>query len=102
MNDEFPTIITRAAEELGIAYLAEEERARIISSFSETVLKRLLVDITEALPENMRGELFAMGKTGNLSAVSAFIEHHIPNADEFIAQHIRATIEEIKKGARKT
>ena len=102
MNEEFQTIIALAAEELGITHLPPEERERIFSSFSETVLKRLLVDIAEALQENIRGELFAIGKTGNLPAINAFLERHIPNADEFIAQNIRSTIEEIKKKARKS
>lgn len=73
-------------QELGIAQLPLERQEEVLTAMTEAVLKRITLRLVEALSEEKRSELEALGE--EKEKISQFLAANIPNHEELVKEEV--------------
>ncbi len=83
-------------EQLGIQNLPEDEQLEIISGFIDGCMQQATALILSQLPEDGIKKVDGLLESGELEAVNAYIQKHVPRAAEIMDEAIKIGIEEFK------
>lgn len=83
--------------ELNLGALTPEEQDTVLEGLGELAMKRVLIYVLEALPEEKRDELEQLILAERDEELQTFIGTQVPNASELIQRGIMDTIEEHKR-----
>jgi hypothetical protein len=81
------------ATELGIGNLAPNEQEQIIVEVGQNIMKRIIVELMNLLPEDRKDEFVALSDSGDENQMMEFIAGAIPGVDEILKKIVREEIE---------
>ncbi|MFY9463059.1 MAG: DUF5663 domain-containing protein [Candidatus Sungiibacteriota bacterium] len=101
-----PSTQTNILERLGLQELPEEAQIALLTKMTESVIKRIAVEVLEQLSEDDRTTLFALQEKGELEPVEKFLKEKIPEYDSIadkvvqeFTDEMRDTVAALKKAA---
>ena len=83
-------------EQLGLAELPEEAQISLLTKMTESVIKRIAVEVLEHLSEDDRGTLFALQEKGELAPVEKFLKEKISDYDGIADKVVRKLTDEMR------
>lgn len=83
-------------EKLGIQNLPEDEQLEVISGFIDGCMQQATALILSQLPEDGIKKVDGLIEAGEIDAVNAYVQKHVPNAAEIMDEAIKIGIEEFK------
>lgn len=89
--------IENIMSELGISDLPIDAQDRILSQFTENLVKSISLAIMEKLPEDKLGEFEKISETGDQEKINQFLSAQLPDYQTFIQNVITAEKEDFKK-----
>ena len=81
--------------ELGIAELPPERQEEVLTAMTEAVLKRITLRLVEALSEEKRSELEALGE--DTEKISQFLAANIPNHEALVKEEVAKFKQDMQK-----
>ena len=90
-------IIGNIIDELGISDLPVDAQDRIISQFTENLVKSIALAIMERLPEDKRGEFEKLSEAGEQEKINQFLTAQIPDYQNLVQNEVNSAKEEFKK-----
>lgn len=99
-----PSPSSNILERLGLQELPEETQITLLTKMTESVIKRIAVEVLERLPEGDRTALFALQEKGDLAQTESFLKARITDYDgmaqriaQEFADEMRDTVAMLKK-----
>jgi len=83
--------------ELNIGHLSEASQNEVLDAVGNMLMHRVLFKLNSMLPENEQQNFGNLLGAGKEEEAQALVLKHIPNAEEVIANELRAGIEEHKR-----
>lgn len=83
-------------KELGLEGLSEEKQTELLTTMTESVLKRITVRVLEQLSEEDKKEFDRVRETADPDKISEFLRAKIDNYDKMVEEVIKEFKEEIK------
>ena len=83
-------------ERLGLQELPEETQIALLTKMTESVIKRIAVEVLEQLSEDDRVTLFALQEKGELEPVEKFLKERIPGYDGMADKVVREFTDEMR------
>lgn len=80
--------------ELGIEEAAPEIQEKVVSQFTETLLKKIMARIFDLLPEGKKDEFLKLQEAGDEEKLENFLKNNIPNFENLMTETIEAAKEE--------
>lgn len=103
MNNE-ELLIKNLLVSLGVEDADPDVQEKTVAIFTETLLKKISVKISEILPTEKQNELLSIQKTGDEVAVEDFLKEHIPDFEQIMEEvreealtEFRNIVEELTK-----
>lgn len=90
------TLHTELAQTLDIQNLPAEDQAEIFVRLGENIMKQVIIDINDRVPETIREEFHKLIETGSPEDVVQFLDPIIPDLDTVIQEASEKTIIEFK------
>ena len=90
-------VIGNIIDELGISDLPVDAQDRIISQFTENLVKSIALAIMERLPEDKRGEFEKLSEAGEQEKINQFLTAQIPDYQNLVQNEVNSAKEEFKK-----
>ncbi|OIO47586.1 MAG: hypothetical protein AUJ32_02785 [Parcubacteria group bacterium CG1_02_40_82] len=90
------TIQQNIIQGLGLQDLPEETQIKLLTQMTESVLKRVTVQVLERLSEQEREEFAKLQETGDVAKVDEFLKSKIPDYDGMVEQVVAEFKEEMK------
>ena len=87
--------------DLGLQDDSPEVQAEIIGMIGKLIFKEMTLEILEALPESERAALDEHMGSGDMQALRAFLEKHIPDTDAFLASAAQRAYASVKVRANR-
>ena len=87
--------------DLGLQDDSPEVQAEIIDMIGKLIFKEMTLEILEALPESERASLDEHMGSGDMQALRAFLEKHIPDVDAFLGNAAQRAYAAVKERARR-
>ena len=84
-------IIGNIIDELGISDLPVDAQDRIISQFTENLVKSIALAIMERLPEDKRGEFEKLSEAGEQEKINQFLTAQIPDYQNLLPKQKKYT-----------
>ena len=84
-------------KELGLEKLPEDLQIKLLTQMTESVLKRITIEVFEKLSEKEREEFEKLQSKGDVSQVDDFLKEKIPNYEEMVQEIIEDFKAEIKE-----
>jgi hypothetical protein len=81
MNDE---LRQQVISELGLEILDRDQQDAVLSDVGELILRQLMLETYDALPENVKPSFKEKGEQGDLEGVMAIIDSNIPNPETLV------------------
>ena len=75
-------------KELGIDSLPPERQEEVLAAMTEAILKRIILRLAGELSEEQRGQLEAVGSSGDSEKISQFLTANIPNYETLIQEEV--------------
>lgn len=88
-------------KELGLEELSEEDRADIVISMSESVLKRIAVNVLEKLSDADREEFEKLQENASPDQIDAFLQSKIENYEQIVEDTVIEFKNEMKESINK-
>ncbi|OHB18504.1 MAG: hypothetical protein A2854_00015 [Parcubacteria group bacterium RIFCSPHIGHO2_01_FULL_56_18] len=82
--------------EMGIENESPEAQAHLIASLGENILNRITLEMLKVLPESKYEKFSSLVGAGDMDALRAFLEKHIPALDNFIQKAAKEEYEATK------
>ncbi|HAQ05918.1 TPA: hypothetical protein DCP13_03970 [Candidatus Azambacteria bacterium] len=90
-------VIGNIIDELGISDLPVEVQDRILSQFTENLVKSIALAIMERLPEDKREEFEKLSEAGEQEKINQFLTAQIPDYQNLVQNEVNSAKEEFKK-----
>lgn len=94
MNKEI--IEKNIIEELGLQDLPPETQINLLTQMTESVLKRITVQVLERLSDTERDEFAKLQEAGDADQVDEFLKTKIPNYEQMLKDEVGNFKEEMK------
>ena len=91
--NEFQTELVKT---LGIEHLSQEEQEKVVVGIGENILRQVIVNVYDKVPETDRDEFHALIESGNVDDMRNFLEGKVDNVDDLIQGASKQVIEEFK------
>lgn len=82
--------------ELGAEDADPEIQGEVINTFTETLLKKMLVKVFDLLPQEKQGEFIALQESGDGEKVENFLKENIADFDKAMAEVAESAKEEFR------
>lgn len=83
-------------QRLGLQELPEEAQITLLTKMTESVIKRIAVEVLEQLSEEDRKTLFALQEKHELAPVEEFLKGKIPGYDGIADKVVREFTDEMR------
>ncbi|MAF20654.1 MAG: hypothetical protein CMI55_03155 [Parcubacteria group bacterium] len=83
-------------KELGLEGLPEDKQIELLTTMTESVLKRITIKVLELLSEEDKKEFDQVRETNDPDKISEFLKDKINNYDEIVEDVIKEFKEEMK------
>tara|TARA_Y100000294_G_scaffold144193_1_gene139071 strand:+ start:377 stop:697 length:321 start_codon:yes stop_codon:yes gene_type:complete len=83
-------------KELGLEGLPEDKQIELLTTMTESVLKRITIKVLELLSEEDKKEFDQVRETNDPDKISEFLKDKIDNYDEMVEDVIKEFKEEMK------
>jgi hypothetical protein len=94
MNDDIKKIIE---EELHLGALPPEAREKVFSVIGEKVMKQIIIDVYQYVPEAQIKEIDAKVDAGDVEGLVVYLETHVPQSGVIIQESAKKVIADFKK-----
>jgi len=95
------TIQQNIIKELGLEELSKEDQDEIVTSMSESVLKRIAVNVLEKLSDADRGEFEKLQETASPEQIDDFLKSKIENYEQIVNDTVIEFKNEMKESINK-
>ncbi len=82
--------------QLGLESLSQEEQNEILSQFTDSLLKRLVVRVYDRLNDQDQATFDQVTESGDQAQVESFLKTKIPNLEEIREEETSGLIQEMK------
>ncbi len=89
--------INKILQELGIDGLPIEMQDRILSKFTENLIKQIGLKIFPLIPEADRDAFEKLSSQGDVEAINNFLKEKIPDCEHIITAEVNQAKEDFKK-----
>jgi hypothetical protein len=90
------TIQQNIIKELGLENLPEDKQTELLTTMTESVLKRITIAVLERLSEEDKKEFDKVRETDDPDKINEFLRTKIDNYDQMVEKIIKEFKEEIK------
>ena len=90
------TIQQNLIQELGLGDLPEDKQVELLTTMTESVLKRITIQILEQLSEEEKKEFDQVRETADPDKITRFLREKIENYDEMAENTVKEFKEEMK------
>jgi len=87
---------TQLAQALNIQNFSAEDQAEIFAQLGENILKQMIIDVSDKVPQAERERFRQLIKAGSFEDVVAFLEPIVTDLDFVIKEASQKTISEFK------
>lgn len=84
-------------QELGLQDLPEATQIKLLTQMTESVLKRIIIEVLEKLSEKEREEFEKLQEKGNVKEMDKFLKEKIPNYEEMVQDIVEDFKNEMKE-----
>lgn len=99
------TIQQNLIQELGLGDLPEDKQVELLTTMTESVLKRITIQVLEQLSEEEKKEFDQVRESNDPDKITEFLREKIENYDEMaentvkeFKEEMKDTIEDLEKG----
>ena len=92
-------LMKEIVKECGLESAPAETQAELLSMIGKNIVGRVVVEILKTVPTPAHKKFEALIGKGDVDALRAFLEPHIPDLDDFIAREARKEYETTKAHA---
>jgi hypothetical protein len=86
MNDE---LRQQVISELGLEILDRDQQDAVLSDVGELIIRQLILDTYDALPENAQTLFKQKSEAGDIAGVIAVIEANVPNPETLLQAAVK-------------
>lgn len=86
------TLRTTIASALKLDDLSKEDQEEVVGGLADVVMRRTLLDLTLALPEEKQEAFLTLVNEGNQEELKVFVEKNIPDAQTIIKNAVNGEI----------
>jgi len=90
------TLQQNIIQDLGLQDLPQETQIKLLTQMTESVLKRITVQVLERLSEQEREEFAKLQETGDANKVNEFLKLKIPDYEDMVQKIVAEFKEEMK------
>lgn len=90
------TIQQNLIQELGLGGLPEDKQVELLTTMTESVLKRITIQILERLSEEEKKEFDEVRETNDPDKITGFLREKIKDYDEMAENTVKEFKEEMK------
>lgn len=90
-----PTALDTLVETLRLSELPKSEQEEVLLEVQDLVVQGALVKMLERMDESLKDEFSALIDGDDEDAIEAFVEAHVPDADQIIEEAIADVTEEM-------
>ena len=90
------TIQQNLIQELGLGDLPEDKQVELLTTMTESILKRITIQILEQLSEEEKKEFDQVRETADPDKITGFLREKIENYDEMAENTVKEFKEEMK------
>jgi len=83
-------------KEFGLEDLSEDKQIELLTTMTESVLKRITIKVLEQLSEEDKKEFDQVRETNDSDKINEFLREKIDNYDEIVKEVIKEFKEEMK------
>ena len=83
-----PAAVSNLIDELGLTDLPEAKQTELLSLMTETVLKRILIEVLDKLSPQEQEEFDKIKELGQPEKMTSFLRSKIDNYDQLVVQII--------------
>ena len=84
-------------EELGLQGLPSDTQARLLTQMTESLLKRITLEVLEKLSPEERQEFESIRETADFEKVTEYLRGKIPDFDAMVREKVAEFKEEMKE-----
>ena len=99
MDEQY--ITEETLNEIGID-LTGQDKLALLAHLNDTLEERIGVEITESLDDDQLKELLDLQESGNDEAITSWLETHVPDLQDIVADHVAVLLGELAENADDT
>lgn len=89
---DIPDIQEILTKELNLDSYTKEEQESILSALGGVIMKRALIDLTVALPEEKRDEFLSIVEGKDPKTLGAFVEKNLPSFETIVQKAVHEEV----------